>query len=138
MENDLAASRDLAKRYHDMYMQEKEKNSEKERCKSRAGKEESGKKDEEEPKKAEKTKGKPAPEPKPAEEPPQRARTAPASSQRGEHVTDADLQDDEALFKRHVEMIAETKSMRTTTPIRIPDVIRKSEVSLCRLTVIYM
>ena len=44
------------------------------------------------------------------------------------HVSDADLQDDEALFKRRVAKLASMKSMITTTPIRLEDIIRKNEV----------
>ena len=44
-------------------------------------------------------------------------------------VTEDELDDDQALFKRHVAKIAEMKAMHTTSPIRIEDIIRKSEVS---------
>lgn len=43
-------------------------------------------------------------------------------------VTDADLDDDKALYKRHIERIADTKSMITTSPIRVQDIIKKNEV----------
>ena len=43
-------------------------------------------------------------------------------------LTEEDLEDDEALFKRHVARLADTKSMLATTPIRVQDVIRKNEV----------
>ncbi len=53
-------------------------------------------------------------------------------SGRKEKVTEDDLDDDEAIFKRHVAKISEMKAMNTTSPIRIEDIIRKSEVStLC-------
>lgn len=66
----------------------------------------------------------------PHEESP-RAKTAQARSrENGEKVTEKDLDDDEAMFKRHVEMIAETGAMKTTSPIRVADVVRKSEVSI--------
>ena len=45
-----------------------------------------------------------------------------------EKVTEDDLDDDEAMFKRHIAKIAEMKAMHTTSPIRIEDIIRKSEV----------
>ena len=47
---------------------------------------------------------------------------------KGEKVTEDELDDDQALFKRHVAKIAEMKAMHTTSPIRIEDIIRKSEV----------
>ncbi len=43
-------------------------------------------------------------------------------------VTEDELDDDEAVFKRHVYRLAETRSMLTTSPIRIQDIIRKNEV----------
>lgn len=43
-------------------------------------------------------------------------------------VTEDGLDDDEAVFKRHVARLAETKSMKLTAPIRVQDVIRKNEV----------
>lgn len=43
-------------------------------------------------------------------------------------VTDRDLDDDEAVYKRHVLRIVDTKSMKSTAPIRVQDVIRKNEV----------
>ena len=50
------------------------------------------------------------------------------SSSRREKVTEDDLDDDEAIFKRHIAKISEMKAMNTTSPIRIEDIIRKSEV----------
>ena len=43
-------------------------------------------------------------------------------------VTEDDLDDDEALYKRHIARLADSKSVKTTAPIRVTDVIRKSEV----------
>ena len=43
-------------------------------------------------------------------------------------VTDQDLDDDEAVYKRHVLRVIDTKSMRDTAPIRVSDIIRKNEV----------
>ncbi|ELT90162.1 hypothetical protein CAPTEDRAFT_227759 [Capitella teleta] len=126
LEEDLNASRDLAKRYHDMYVQEKEKATERERTKSRPN---TAKPSNQESKKDEGENKKPLPRSKSAKgaseekevETPQRAKTA------NGHVTEDDLQDDEAVFKRHVEMIAETRAMKATSPIRITDIVRKSE-----------
>ena len=130
LEEDLTASRDLAKRYHDMYMQEKEKNRELERSKSRMN---TVKKDEEEQQKVKKPQdraksAKTSSELQKDPEETQDKKERPKTTGGSVPITDTDLQDDEALFKRHVEMIAESKAMRTTSPIRIPDVIRKSEV----------
>ena len=47
----------------------------------------------------------------------------------GESV-DKDLDDDRAIFKRHIVRIAESHAMKITpSPIRVVDVVRKSEVN---------
>ena len=43
-------------------------------------------------------------------------------------VTERDLDDDEAVYKRHVMRVVDLKSMKNTAPIRVQDVIRKNEV----------
>ena len=48
---------------------------------------------------------------------------------RSKKIMTEELDDDEALFKRHVVRLAETKSMKTTAPIRVQDIIRKNDVS---------
>ena len=45
----------------------------------------------------------------------------------GRKITDRDLDDDEAVYKRHVLRVVDMKSMRSTAPIRVQDVIRKNE-----------
>ena len=45
----------------------------------------------------------------------------------GRKITDRDLDDDEAVYKRHVLRVVDMKSMRNTAPIRVQDVIRKNE-----------
>ena len=161
LESDLKDSQDLAKRYHNMYLQEKEKSGDRPRSRGpprgdaksprtdspsdqssqnkdnqTAGKD--GKK--EENKEGSAAKG-PDRRSKSARvlsrgsmqrtEDNRRSKTAKERRGSGDNgqVTEKDLDDDEALFKRHVEMIAESKAMRTTSPIRVTDVIRKSEVS---------
>ena len=49
-------------------------------------------------------------------------------------VTDQDLDDDEAVYKRHVLRVIDTKSMRDTAPIRVSDIIRKNEVGVVLFT----
>ncbi len=98
LETELAQANDLAKRYRDRYVQEKMHTP---RHSSAA------------------TVHAPPPPPPPVSEP---GEDKPAK------VTEDDLDDDEAIFKRHVARLAETKSMGTTTPIRIQDIIRKNEV----------
>ena len=50
---------------------------------------------------------------------------------RGEdRITEEDLDDDEAVFKRHVARLADTRTMITTSPIRVQDVVKKSEVQV--------
>ena len=44
----------------------------------------------------------------------------------GRKITDRDLDDDEAVYKRHVLRVVDMKSMRNTAPIRVQDVIRKN------------
>ena len=53
----------------------------------------------------------------------------------GRKITDRDLDDDEAVYKRHVLRVVDMKSMRNTAPIRVQDVIRKNEAIFTVLTI---
>lgn len=60
--------------------------------------------------------------------------SSPQDKKKNDQVTEEDLEDDQALYKRHVARLVDLKSVVTTSPIRVTDVIRKSEVSsnLCK------
>ena len=110
LEQRLTEAEKIAKRYHDMYVKEKEQQSQ--RNKSSQSQSKPAATDESEP-------------------------TDQADDQLNNNddrkwLTDADLDDDEAVYKRHVLRMVDTKSMKDTAPIRVQDIIRKNEVTTCR------
>ena len=110
LEQRLTEAEKIAKRYHDMYVKEKEQQSQ--RNKSSQSQSKPAATDESEP-------------------------TDQADDQLNNNddrkwLTDADLDDDEAVYKRHVLRMVDTKSMKDTAPIRVQDIIRKNEVTTCQ------
>ena len=110
LEQRLTEAEKIAKRYHDMYVKEKEQQSQ--RNKSSQSQSTPAATDESEP-------------------------TDQADDQLNNNddrkwLTDADLDDDEAVYKRHVLRMVDTKSMKDTAPIRVQDIIRKNEVTTCQ------
>lgn len=145
LENELDESRSLARRYHDMYLSEKEKggknsdmqspgsarhapkSSPRQPDGSKMGKSKDESKDGSKKKGLSKQTATPRDQKK--EAPENQPESDKNTKQDNEKVTEEHLEDDEALFKRHIARIADTKSMRVTSPIRVQDVIRKNEAS---------
>ena len=99
----MSESRSIAKRYHDMYVKEKEQQAKQNKSKPKTG----GKGKEAASREGEQDK----------------------ENKSSARVTDADLDDDEAVYKRHVLRVIDTKTMKNTAPIRVQDIMRKSEVT---------
>ena len=110
LEQRLTEAEKIAKRYHDMYVKEKEQQSQRN--------------------KSSQSQSKPAATDE--SEPTDQANDQLNNNDDRKWLTDADLDDDEAVYKRHVLRMVDTKSMKDTAPIRVQDIIRKNEVTTCR------
>ena len=110
LEQRLTEAEKIAKRYHDMYVKEKEQQSQRN--------------------KSSQSQSKPAATDE--SEPTDQANDQLNNNDDRKWLTDADLDDDEAVYKRHVLRMVDTKSMKDTAPIRVQDIIRKNEVTTCQ------
>ena len=142
LEEELTESQDLARRYHDLCMSEKEKSggtSERSVTSSRSGGSQSAGKLSERGRPASKSQNRDSGGNRPKSTGTKSNGSKNGTSQRKgqSKVKDLedDLDDDEAKFKRHVARLIDSKSVRTTAPVRVEDIIRKNQVcaNVCQI-----